>query len=186
MCAKISCLSGRWQAPAAVLPKGPKDKGDSHSRARRAREWLKHASPRARRARGRAKPSARFGACQCYYMFFTIQPKIAIFMGKFKYFNDGQNAWKFQQSFISTIWKTCKKMKAIRLSEQKLFEVEIPQNCGVCVKKGYDNIYPVSRGHIFPKSHPCLSGHNFGSIKDTGLINTSIDRYLLDLSKNVL
>ena len=45
---------------------------------------------------------------------------------------------------------------------------------------------PVVRGHISPKSHPCLSGHNFGSIKDTDLINTSIDRYLLDLSKNVL
>ena len=44
--------SGRWQAPAAVLPEGPKNIGDSHSRARRAREWPKHASPRARRARG--------------------------------------------------------------------------------------------------------------------------------------
>ena len=40
--------------------RGPKDKGHSHSRARRAREWQKHASPRARRARGRAKLSARF------------------------------------------------------------------------------------------------------------------------------
>ena len=85
-------LSGRWQAPAAVLPKEPKDKRYSHSRARRAREWPKHASPRARRARGRAKLSARFDACQCYYMFFTIQPKIAIFMAQFKYLNDGQNA----------------------------------------------------------------------------------------------
>ena len=82
--------SGRWQAPAAVLPEGPKDQGESHSRARRAREWLKPASPRARRARGRAKPSACFGACQCYYMFFTIQPKIAIFVAQFKYLNDGQ------------------------------------------------------------------------------------------------
>ena len=79
-------LSGRWQAPAAVLPpegwqrgrgpEGPEDKGHGHSRARRAREWPKHASTRARRARGRAKLSARFGACQCYYMFFTIQPKM--------------------------------------------------------------------------------------------------------------
>ena len=86
-------ISGRWQAPAAVLPhKGLEDKGYGHSRARRAREWPKHASPRARRARGRAKLSARFGACQCYYMFFTIQPKIAIFMAQFKYLNDGQNA----------------------------------------------------------------------------------------------
>ena len=85
----MKIVSGRWQAPAAVLPKGPKDKGDSHSRARRAREWLKHASPRARRARGRAKPS---GACQCYYMFFTVQPKIAIFIAQFKYLNDGQTA----------------------------------------------------------------------------------------------
>ena len=88
----VNRLSGRWQAPAAVLPEGPKNIGDSHSRARRAREWPKHASPRARRARGRAKLSLRFGACQCYYMFFTIQPKIAIFMAQFKYLNDGQNA----------------------------------------------------------------------------------------------
>ena len=51
--------SGRWQAPAAVLPEGPKDQVESHSRARRAREWLKPASPRARRARGRAKLSRR-------------------------------------------------------------------------------------------------------------------------------
>ena len=45
--------------------------------------------------------------------------------------------------------------------------------------------YPVVRGHIFPKSHLCLSDHNFGSIKDTDAINTAIDRYLIDLSKNV-
>ena len=89
-------ISGRWQAPAAVLPpegwqrgRGPEDKGHGHSRAR---EWPKHASPRARRARGRAKLSARFGACQCYYMFFTIQPKIAILMAQFKYLKNGQNA----------------------------------------------------------------------------------------------
>ena len=71
--------SGRWQAPAAVLPEGPKDTGYVHSRARRAREWPKHASPRDRRARGRAKLGVRFGACQCYYMFFTTQLKIANF-----------------------------------------------------------------------------------------------------------
>ena len=56
---RFSILSGRWQAPAAVLPEGPKDQVKSHSRARRAREWLKPASPRARRARGRAKLSRR-------------------------------------------------------------------------------------------------------------------------------
>ena len=89
--------SGRWQAPAAVLPEGPKDQVESHSRARRAREWLKPASPRARRARGRAKLSRRlpvllYGACQCYYMFFTIQPKIVIFNAQLKHLNDGQNA----------------------------------------------------------------------------------------------
>ena len=59
-------ISGRWQAPAAVLPEGPKDKVYGHSRARRARECPKHASPR---ARGRAKLNARLGACQCYYVF---------------------------------------------------------------------------------------------------------------------
>ena len=52
-------------------------------------------------------------------------------------------------------------------------------------KTGTRYIYPVSRGHIFTKSHPCLSDHYFGSIKDTDLINTAIDRYLTDLSKNV-
>ena len=65
----ITRLSGRWQAPAAVLPEGPKDKVYGHSRARRARKCPKHASPRARRARGRAELNARLGACQCYYMF---------------------------------------------------------------------------------------------------------------------
>ena len=92
-------LSGRWQAPAAVLPpegwqrgrgpEGPEDKGHGHSRARRAREWPKHASPRARRARGRAKLSARLGACQCYYMFFTTQLKIAKFKGRSQDLNVG-------------------------------------------------------------------------------------------------
>ena len=95
-------LSGRWQAPAAVLPpegwqrgrgpEGPEDKGHGHSRARRAREWPKHASPRARRARGRAKLSARLGACQCYYMFFTTQLKIAKFMGHSQDLNVGQKS----------------------------------------------------------------------------------------------
>ena len=61
-------------------------------RARRAREWPKHASPRARRARGRAKRSARLGACQCYYMFFTTQLKIAKFMGRFQDLNVGQKS----------------------------------------------------------------------------------------------
>ena len=95
----VIALSGRWQAPAAVLPpegwqrgrgpEGPEDKGHGHSRAR---EWPKHASPRARRARGRAKLSARLGACQCYYMFFTTQPKIAKFMGRFQDLNVGQKS----------------------------------------------------------------------------------------------
>ena len=49
----------------------------------------------------------------------------------------------------------------------------------------YIYTYPVSRGHIFTKSHPCSSDHNFGSIKDSDLINTAIDRYLIDLSKKV-
>ena len=57
----------------------------------------------------------------------------------------------------------------------------------VFVSKWLRYIYiSVSRGHIFSKSHPCSSDHNFGSIKDTDLINTAIDRYLLDLSNNVL
>ena len=95
-------ISGRWQAPAAVLPpegwqrgrgpEGPEDKGHGHSRARRAREWPKHASPRARSARGRAKLSVRLGACQCYYMFFTTQLKIAKFMGRFQDLNVGQKS----------------------------------------------------------------------------------------------
>ena len=73
-------------------PEGPEDKGHGHSRARRAREWPKHASPRARRARGRAKLSARLGACQCYYMFFTTQLKIAKFMGRSQDLNVGEKS----------------------------------------------------------------------------------------------
>ena len=99
---QVNITSGRWQAPAAVLPpegwqrgrgpEGPEDKGHGHSRARRAREWPKRACPRARRARGRAKLSARLGACQCYYMFFTTQLKIAKFMGRFQDLNVGQKS----------------------------------------------------------------------------------------------
>ena len=66
---RISQISGRWQAPAAVLPEGPKDQVESHSRARRAREWLKPASPRARRARGRAKHSRRLPVLLILYVF---------------------------------------------------------------------------------------------------------------------
>ena len=44
----------------------------------------------ARRARGRAKVSARLGACQCHYMFFTTQLKIAKFMGRSHDLNVGQ------------------------------------------------------------------------------------------------
>ena len=53
--------SERWQALAAVLPPG----------GPRVSRW---------RAQGEARQNARLGACQCYYMFFTVQPKIAIFM----------------------------------------------------------------------------------------------------------
>ena len=95
-CPLIYCNQGAGKRPRQCChskggrgPEGPEDKGHGHSRARRAREWPKHSSPR---ARGRAKPSARFGACQCYYMFFTIQPKIAIFVALFRSLNDGQNA----------------------------------------------------------------------------------------------
>ena len=95
-------LSGRWQAPAAVLPmaqrqltEGPRTKGT----ATRGPEGPE--SGKNMRARGPEGPEDELswvpvlGACQCYYMFFTIQPKIAIFMAQFKYLNDGQNASKF-------------------------------------------------------------------------------------------
>ena len=59
-------------------PEGPEDKGHGHSRARRAR--------------GRAKLSACLGACQCYYMFFTTQLKIAKFIGRFQDLNVGQKS----------------------------------------------------------------------------------------------
>ena len=81
--------SGRWQAPAAVLSPKKEIKRHGHSRAR---EWPKHASPRARRARGRAKVSARLGASQCHYMFFTTQLKIAKFMGRSHDLNVGQKS----------------------------------------------------------------------------------------------
>ena len=96
------CISGRWQAPAAVLPmaqrqltEGPRTKGT----ATRGPEGPE--SGKNMRARGPEGPEDELswvpvlGACQCYYMFFTIQPKIAIFMAQFKYLNDGQNASKF-------------------------------------------------------------------------------------------
>ena len=95
-------VSGRWQAPAAVLPmaqrqltEGPRTKGT----ATRGPEGPE--SGKNMRARGPEGPEDELswvpvlGACQCYYMFFTIQPKIAIFMAQFKYLNDGQNASKF-------------------------------------------------------------------------------------------
>ena len=51
---------GTGKRPRQCCPKEvPKDQGESHSRARRAREWLRPAIPRARRARGRAKLSRR-------------------------------------------------------------------------------------------------------------------------------
>ena len=147
---KLIHTSGRWQAPAAVLPpegwqrgrgpEGPEDKGHGHSRARRAREWPKHASPRARRARGRAKLSARLGACQCYYMFFTTQLKIAKFMGRSQDLNVGQKSWKLQCSFVSAIWISCKKFRSNHASHQKLCDVKIWQKWGVCVKNA-----PISR-----------------------------------------
>ena len=68
-----------------------------------------------------------------------------------------------------------KKIRAILSLDQKLFEVEISQKCGVCVKMGYDNIptrpsLSLDRGHNFAKSRPCLKGHNFSSVKDSDLI----------------
>ena len=77
---------------SVVTKEKKKKKEHGHSRARRAREWPKHASPRARRARGRAKVSARLGACQCHYMFFTTQLKIAKFMGRSHDLNVGQKS----------------------------------------------------------------------------------------------
>ena len=79
-------------ARGSVVTKKKEKKRHGHSRARRAREWPKHASPRARRARGRAKVSARLGACQCHYMFFTTQLKIAKFMGRSHDLNVGQKS----------------------------------------------------------------------------------------------
>ena len=177
--------SGRWQAPAAVLPpegwqrgrgpEGPEDKGHGHSRARRAREWPKQASPR---ARGRAKPSARLGACQCYYMFFTTQLKIAKFMGRSQDLNVGQKSWKLQWSFVSAIWISCKKIRLNHASHQKLCDVKNSQKWGVCVKNA-----PISRPvslslpRLFlAQSHPCLKGNNSSSIIDRNLFYTAINR----------
>ena len=84
------CIRALASARGSVVTKKKKKHG--HSRARRARECPKHASPRARRARGRAKVSARLGACQCHYMFFTTQLKIAKFMGRFHDLNVGQKS----------------------------------------------------------------------------------------------
>ena len=66
-------MSGKWQHQGAgkhpgIVARRAQKIGDSHSRARRAREWPKNASPK---ARGRAKLSLRFGASQCYYIYFS-------------------------------------------------------------------------------------------------------------------
>ena len=104
-------LSERWQALAAVLPpEGPK--GPRVSR---------------RRAQGRARQDARLGACQCYYMFFTVQPKIAIFVAQLTYLNDDQNAPKLQWTFILATLTSCKKIREIHQSGEKLWKVEISQ-----------------------------------------------------------
>ena len=75
-------------------PKGPRLKGTATRgpEGPESGQNMRVRGPEGPEGRGRAKPSARFGACQCYYMFFTIQPKIAIFMALFRYLNDGQKA----------------------------------------------------------------------------------------------
>ena len=92
--------------------------------------------PRPRRGRGRLKES---DACQRYYMFFTVQPKISIFMAQFKYLNDDQNASKSPWTFIHAISTSCEKIREIYQSGEKLRVVEILQKWGVCVKNGYDS-----------------------------------------------
>ena len=90
-------VSERWQALAAVLPpEGPK----GPRVATLPLEGPKGPRVSRRRAQGRARQNARLGACQCYYMFFTVQPKIAIFMAQLTYLNDDQNAPKLQWTFI--------------------------------------------------------------------------------------
>ena len=117
-------LSERWQALAAVLPpEGPKGprvatlplEGPKGPRVSR---------PRPRRGRGRLKES---DACQRYYMFFTVQPKISIFMAQFKYLNDVQNASKSPWTFIHAILTSCEKIREICRSGEKLQVVEILQ-----------------------------------------------------------
>ena len=88
----IRALASARGSVVTKKKKKKKKKKHGHSRARRAREWPKLASPRARRARGRAKVSARLGACQCHYMFFTTQIKIAKFMGRSHDLNAGQKS----------------------------------------------------------------------------------------------
>ena len=116
--------SERWQALAAVLPpEGPKGprvatlplEGPKGPRVSR---------PRPRRGRGRLKES---DACQRYYMFFTVQPKISIFMAQFKYLNDVQNASKSPWTFIHAILTSCEKIREICRSGEKLQVVEILQ-----------------------------------------------------------
>ena len=70
-------------------PKGPRTKGTATRGPEGPESGQNIASSRARRARGRAKLSARLGACQCYYMFFTTQLKIAKFMGRSQDLNVG-------------------------------------------------------------------------------------------------
>ena len=155
--------SERWQALAAVLlPEGPK----GPRVATLPLEGPRVSRPRPRRGRGRLKES---DACQRYYMFFTVQPKISIFMAQFKYLNDVQNASKSPWTFIHAILTSCEKIREICRSGEKLQVVEILQKWGVCVKNGYDSRLP-TRGHNFAKYDRSLKGHNFCSIVDRGFI----------------
>ena len=166
ICERAFSKSERWQALAAVLPpEGPK----GPRVATLPLEGPRVSRPRPRRGRGRLKES---DACQRYYMFFTVQPKISIFMAQFKYLNDVQNASKSPWTFIHAILTSCEKIREICRSGEKLQVVEILQKWGVCVKNGYDSLslsLP-TRGHNFAKYDRSLKGHNFCSIVDRGFI----------------
>ena len=90
---KVDCRIMSRQMPNIAICRGKRQ----ISRFRTHRDKLLPLGPE-----GLEDEQSSVGACQCYYMFFTIQPKIAIFMAQFKYLNDGQNAGKFQQSLILT------------------------------------------------------------------------------------
>ena len=159
-------------------PEGPEDKGHGHSRARRAREWPKHASSRARRARGRAKLSARLGACQCTTICFS------------QLSSKSRNSWAVLKTLMSAKnHKNCSGPLFLRykhrvkklgqfIHQVKSYATSKFPKIEVFVSKMFRDPDPslsrLSRSETI--CHPSLIGNSLSSIIDGDLFYTAINR----------